>query len=198
MTKQDCGAAGEDTTIRVIGPGPVDPRAFVAFMASALDHGITCAEAEQLAAMDRAEGLDPYRGTSVAPEPAPVPTPRSEPVWPEALRAAREDHGTVDPLWREITDIMPWRHAQGVEKYSTALQTHDGRRSDRDAIQELLDCWVYVHKLRMEQPLVNVPRARERQIQRTLVFTRLALIELWGLMTELDLEQAAKEGLTDG
>ncbi|MBK8467949.1 MAG: hypothetical protein IPL32_19215 [Chloracidobacterium sp.] len=54
------------------------------------------------------------------------------------------------------------RSAFGLRKYGTVLETWNGRDAGVDAVQELLDLFVYLHQAAMERADLEVELARLR------------------------------------
>lgn len=78
------------------------------------------------------------------PQPAPVPTSASWPVWPTIFD---NPHLGLTP-WM-VADMRE-RHELGRAKYGVALQTFNGRDPIIDAYQEALDLVVYTQQARLE------------------------------------------------
>lgn len=87
----------------------------------------------------------------VVGQPAPTRSERSQPVGPVALDALcpADADPSVNP-YREVRDALEARLAVGVERYGTALHTHNGRDALRDALEEALDGMQYAQQANLE------------------------------------------------
>lgn len=50
----------------------------------------------------------------------------------------------------DLVELLRQRSEFGQRKYGTKLETHNGRDAYLDALQELLDLFVYIHQAQME------------------------------------------------
>lgn len=121
--------------------------------------------------VDRAEAVEANKelikriiGPANTPAPAPAPAVRQEPqpkpggiaVWPLLF-----PHAPSGALF----DAMKQRDEFGRAKYGQPLCTADGRDSEVDALQEILDAAVYLHKAAVEREGSGVlPDARVRML----------------------------------
>ena len=80
-------------------------------------------------------------------QPLPVQNSDSRPVLPH-LRADLAAMPTPAPPW--IAQALDARARVGVERYGTALHTHNGRDAIQDLTEELLDALQYLAQARLE------------------------------------------------
>lgn len=87
------------------------------------------------------------------------------------------------PGGRSVTDdlvtFLLARREAGTRKYGTELLTGNGRDAHLDALQELLDLFVYLHQAQMERADLEAKLAaaeeRAEQLNRDLAETRAEL-----------------------
>jgi hypothetical protein len=84
-------------------------------------------------------------------QPAPVQTAHSEAVLPHLAIALLES--SSGSLW----GFIKARAVLGLERYGTALETHNGRCATKDTLDELLDALFYHVQERLEdgEPVVD-------------------------------------------
>ena len=82
------------------------------------------------------------------PEPAPISTPQSEPVW-----AFLKDSDLLLVDNSRLLYALEERVDFGRDKYGTVLQTHNGRDALQDAREELLDLVFYTAQAYLEGKL---------------------------------------------
>ena len=82
----------------------------------------------------------------LAPQPAPRPPPMDAlPITDVAMHLAqRLPPGSVQQ------QLVLARRQQGIDRYGTALCTHNGRDTRADAAQEALDLAIYLHQIAYE------------------------------------------------
>ena len=82
----------------------------------------------------------------LAPQPAPCPPPMDAlPITDVAMHLAQAlPQGSVQQ------QLVLARRQQGIDRYGTALCTHNGRDTRADAGQEALDLAIYLHQLAYE------------------------------------------------
>ncbi len=89
--------------------------------------------------MNPAERWLAARGATTQPEP--VATGQSAPVLPALLSAVGD---------AAVREALEARARLGLERYGTALHSHNGRDAEEDALQEALDGLMYVQQAMME------------------------------------------------
>jgi hypothetical protein len=87
--------------------------------------------------------------------------PRREQFIPPVVirRPAHHDATVPEPppkpsegdVWRAVIEDMEARRLEGIQRYGTPLQPHNGRRALVDLYQELLDACVYLKQALMEK-----------------------------------------------
>lgn len=88
----------------------------------------------------------------ITPQPPPEQSEWSESVTVQLLKDLRTHGiGADNPIAQDLLA----RRAAGKEKYGTELMTFNGRDSEVDAYQELLDAVVYYTQFRMEWQKAN-------------------------------------------
>lgn len=63
------------------------------------------------------------------------------------------------PVWEMVIEDMHERNQEGIRKYGTPLQAHNGRKPLVDAYQEVLDLAVYLRQAIEELPPVRPVKA---------------------------------------
>jgi hypothetical protein len=94
------------------------------------------------------------------PQPKPVQTDASYPIWPSVVLWVRDNVGTIDATGEANLDgfikEMEARDAFGLEKYGQHLCAFDGRDTMIDQMQEAFDGLVYSHKAVLEAEALRV------------------------------------------
>lgn len=111
-------------------------------------HGMVAGEIANYARMKRDEAMQ-----TEATKPEPDPQPGGEHCWPSLIAAIASEGILEDFTTEAITRVVVAgceRHQDGIKKYSTSLQTNNGRNPLVDALQESLDLSVYLHQAVLE------------------------------------------------
>ncbi|HYE76692.1 MAG TPA: hypothetical protein VEI97_01785 [bacterium] len=75
--------------------------------------------------------------------------------------------GTGEPVVPRLIELIQARRDQGVRTYGRELATFDGRDTNRDLVEELVDATKYALKDRMErEELLNRISRQAREIAR--------------------------------
>lgn len=114
--------------------------------------------------------------TPMDAEPDPVDSVASREVWPLAFERImkrvderRLQASIPSPFCDEPLAWALLRHVQGVNKYGTALKTHNGRNAFHDAAQEVMDAIVYCEQARLEMLDANTADTTLEQAQDMLI-----------------------------
>ena len=73
----------------------------------------------------------------------------AEPTWRFVIRDYRKI--ASEGVWLDVINLMISRHEMGLKKHGTYLTPHNGRDSLTDALQEQLDCVVYLKNAELEE-----------------------------------------------
>ncbi len=102
------------------------------------------------------------------------PTKGDQDVWPiviEQFSAKLVDAVADTKVLGQIVEDMKERHALGISRYGTPLQTRNGRDSVMDAYQEVLDLRAYLEQTRLEDG-VHVLTTEIELVDRLIIYLR--------------------------
>lgn len=94
------------------------------------------------------------------PDPAPPPEAFQMPIIPLMAKGMKEGA----PF---LTELLEERHRQGMERYGVPLTLFNGRSPLYDAMQELVDAFVYLQQAGMEAEMAGNPKQAQMYAQIT-------------------------------